>query len=548
MAGYATDRAVNATLAKLTGGVSPAGLAVAWTDWASHLALSPERQSDLVKSALGGALAEALTPATEDPRFAHPFWDLPPYAVYKTGFLAAQNWWETALAPLSGFDPKHQRALAFYARQALDMWCPSNFALLNPAVAAKAMETKGQSVARGAQNWLDDLASTLAQRPRPTPGFIVGKTLATTPGAVVYKNRLVELIRYTPAQTTRHAPPLFIVPAWIMKFYVLDLSQHNSLVRYLVDQGFEVFMLSWKNPDGGDADLDLNDYLDLGIREPLAWLAQQHGIKTVHGVGYCLGGTLLSIAAAAYAGAAAPSPFQTLTLLASQTDFTEPGELGTLMTEAQVGFLEDLMEEQGHLKAGQMAAAFQMLRPADLIWSRVIRHYLLGERTKLNDLMAWNADATRMPARMHATYLRRLFLENALANRSYKVDGRSVSLSDIRAPIYCLATQADHVSPWRSVFKLLALSDTDVRFVLTNGGHNGGILSEPGHKGRHFRILDKKEGTRFVGPDAWFETAQEETGSWWGDWSRWLKARSDTATAHHTWDALADAPGSYVFG
>ena len=333
-----------------------------------------------------------------------------------------------------------------------------------------------------------------------------------------------------------------------MKYYVLDLSETNSLVRYLVGQGFDVFMLSWKNPDKEDADLDLNDYLDLGLRAPLEWLREVHGIERVHGVGYCLGGTLLAIAAAALAGRQDASPFTTLTLLASQTDFSEPGELGTFMTEAQVGFLEDIMEDQGYLEAGQMAAAFQMLRPADLIWSRVIRHYLLGERTQLNDLMAWNADATRMPAKMHTTYLRKLFLENALANRTYQVDGKRISLTDIRAPIYCLATEADHVSPWKSVFKLLALTDIDVRFVLTNGGHNGGVLSEPGHRGRHHRVLDKKEGTRFVGPDAWFETAKVQDGSWWPDWTGWLMKRSDEDAAPSAWSALDPAPGSYVFG
>ncbi|MEM8800938.1 MAG: alpha/beta fold hydrolase [Pseudomonadota bacterium] len=541
------DRRVNATLAKFTGGVSPAGLAVAWTDWATHVALSPERQKEIGMAACGGAVAASLADEEADKRFAHPLWSLPPYAAYKMGFLAAQYWWQTALAPMSGFDAKHQRALDFYARQALDMWCPTNFPMTNPVVAARAIETRGANLQQGWKNWLDDLSSTLTGHPRPAPGYVVGETLAVTLGDVVHRNRLVEVIRYHPKKEKRKGPPIFIVPAWIMKYYVLDLSPHNSMVRYLVDQGFDVFILSWKNPDKEDTDLDLQDYLDLGIREPLNWLREEHGIKVVHSVGYCLGGTLLSIAASAYAREEAPSPFATLTLLASQTDFTEPGELGTFMTESQVGFLEDLMEEQGYLEAGQMAAAFQMLRPADLIWSRVIRHYLLGERTEANDLMVWNADATRMPAKMHTTYLRRLFLENALARRTFKVDGRRVSLTDIRAPIYCLATEADHVSPWKSVFKLLALTDTDVRFVLTNGGHNGGVLSEPGHIGRHFRAFDKVEGTRFIGPDAWFEATDVEDGSWWLDWVAWLAERSDQDVVEAKWTALEPAPGTYVF-
>ncbi|WP_339106730.1 PHA/PHB synthase family protein [Roseovarius rhodophyticola] len=481
-----------------------------------------------------------------DPRFANPLWNLPPYCFYRNVFLAAQDWWHEAFGPLPGVDPKHQNAMDFYSRQALDMFCPANFPLTNPTVLDRAVRSCGQSIVNGWRNWLDDLATTLTGVPREHDPFKVGETIAVTPGDVVFRNRLVELLRYHPKGSKVKKPPVFIVPAWIMKYYILDLSPQNSLVSYLVDQGFEVFCLSWKNPGSEDAELDLNDYLELGIRAPLNWLASEHDTNAVHAVGYCLGGTLLAIAAAA-AARDGQGVFATLSLLASQTDFTEPGELGTFITEAQVAFLEDLMAEQGYLEAKQMAAAFQMLRPADLIWSRVIRHYLLGERSPINDLMAWNADATRMPARMHATYLRKLFLENALANRTYRVDGRRVSLTDIRAPMYCLATESDHVSPWTSVFKLLALTDTNVRFVLTNGGHNGGVISEPGHSGRHFRTLVKQEGTRFVGPDAWFEKETPEDGSWWPDWTTWLEGYSRQKKLSEAWSSLEKAPGTYVF-
>ena len=238
MTNASLDQSLHATLAKLTGGVSPAGLAVAWTDWAAHVALSPDRQKDMAEAALGGAFSKALQNGEGEQRFAHPLWDMPPYAFYKTGFLAAQSWWETALAPMAGFDPKHQRALDFYARQVLDMWSPSNFPATNPAVVAKAIETRGASIQQGWQNWLDDMGSTFTGHPRQTPGFKVGETVAITPGDVVFRNRLIELIRYRPTQKKRHAPPLFIVPAWIMKFYVLDLSPENSLVRYFVRPRF----------------------------------------------------------------------------------------------------------------------------------------------------------------------------------------------------------------------------------------------------------------------------------------------------------------------
>ncbi len=534
------DQTIHATIARLTGGVSPAGIMVAWTDWATHVAASPERQKDMALAAIAPSGVSA-----DDPRFKDPVWNLPPFVAYKTAFLAAQNWWDTALAPLSGVDPKHQRALQFYARQALDMFCPANFALTNPMVAKRAWDTRGESVRKGWENWITDLKTTTNRKPRQIDNFVVGQDVATSPGDVVFRNQLVELLHYKSRSSRRKGPPVFIVPAWIMKFYILDLSPENSLIGYLTRNGFDVFTLSWKNPGREDADLDLNDYLELGIREPLQFLKSQ-GLEHMHAAGYCLGGTLLAIAAASHNHDAEPE-LLSLTLLASQTDFTEPGELGTFMTEAQVAFLEDLMADQGYLEAHQMAAAFQMLRSADLIWSRVIRHYLMGERTQINDLMAWNADSTRMPARMHTTYLRRLFLENGLANRTYRVDGHRVSLTDIRAPMYCLATEADHVSPWRSVFKLLALTDTDVRFVLTNGGHNGGVLSEPGHSGRHFRILDKQEGTRFVGPDAWYESAVAKDGSWWGDWTHWLTRKSRKVSPMRELASLAKAPGSYVF-
>ncbi|MEL6913166.1 MAG: alpha/beta fold hydrolase [Pseudomonadota bacterium] len=539
--GQSADQSFHSLLAKLSGGVSPAGLMVAWTDWATHVALSPERQLEMWSSAM-------LLPVSkhrEDRRFADALWDDPPFSFYKSAFLATQAWWQVALAPLPGVDPKHQRAVDFYARQALDMASPSNYAATNPLVAQRAFQSGGESLVDGFDNWLTDVSTTLRRKPRPAEGFEVGKDVAITPGQVVFRNRLVELLHYLPSNGASKGPPIFVVPAWIMKFYILDLSPSNSVVKYLVDQGFEVFMLSWKNPDASDVDLDLDDYLQLGIRDALTFLAA-HGHNRVHAVGYCLGGTLLAIAAAAQPQGDAS--FASTTLLASQTDFTEPGELGIFMTEAQVAFLEDVMNERGYLEAKEMAAAFQMLRSADLIWSRVIRHYLLGERTPINDLMAWNADATRMPARMHTTYLRKLFLENGLANRSYRVDARRVSLTDIRCPVYCLATETDHVSPWRSVFKLLALTDTDVRFVLTNGGHNGGVLSEPGHRRRHFRVLAKEEGTRFVGPDAWFDRTMPTDGSWWTDWSQWLAERSAPRSAFDPLPSLGPAPGTYVLG
>jgi polyhydroxyalkanoate synthase len=274
----------------------------------------------------------------------------------------------------------------------------------------------------------------------------------------------------------------------------------------------------------------------------------------VHEVGYCLGGTLLSIAAAAMARDG-DDRVATLTLLATQTDFTEAGELQLFAGESQVAFLEDAMWDQGFLDTRQMAGAFQLLRSTDLIWSRYVREYLLGRRRPMSDLMAWNADATRMPYRMHSEYLRRLFLENALAQGRYEVDGRPVAIGDIDAPVFCVATESDHVAPWRSAYKLHLLADTEITFLLTTGGHNAGIVSEPGHPRRRFLVATTTRDDPYVAPEAWRETAEPREGSWWPEWTRWLAERSGPETAPprpgggtRRYRPKAEAPGSYVLG
>jgi polyhydroxyalkanoate synthase subunit PhaC len=420
-----------------------------------------------------------------------------------------------------------------------------------------AIDSAGAHLVQGALNWASDVARL------PTPEdiaaaqhFRVGVDIAVTPGKVVLRNRLIELIRYTPQTTLVHPEPLLIVPSWIMKFYILDLSPENSMVRYLVEQGHTVYMLSWRNPDADDHDLTMDDYLQLGVFDALHTIGELHGpSRPVHGVGYCLGGTLLAIAAAALgrrdesAGGHGLPPLTTMTLLAAQTDFAEPGELGLFIDESQIDFLDDITRGQGYLSGRQMAGSFQFLHSRDLVWTRRMREYLMGEREQRNDLMAWNADTTRMPARMHHEYLISLYMKNELAIGRYTVQGRSVSLADLRMPVFMVGTERDHVSPWRSVYKLHNLCSAEISFVLTTGGHNAGIVSEPGHAGRSYRIGMRPERGAWVDPDSWMLQAARHEGSWWPAWHTWLAHRSSRpqlARPIPKRAALCDAPGEYV--
>jgi len=373
-----------------------------------------------------------------------------------------------------------------------------------------------------------------------------GRDVAVTPGKVVMANRLIELLRYDPVTPTVHAVPLLVVPAWIMKYYILDLSPQNSLVRYLVERGHTVYMISWKNPRDEDRQLSLEDDRRLGVMAALDTVCAQTGADTVNACDYCMGGTLLAIAAAAMA----PSGDQrlaSLTLLAAQVDFTEPGELSLFIDESQVALLEAIMWQQGYLDKRQMAGAFQLLRSNDLIWSRRLRHYLLDIPDKDNDLASWNADATRMPYRMHSEYLRKLFLKNSLASARYIVDGHPVSLTDIHVPIFAVGTRTDHVAPWRSVYKIVALTDTDVTFLLTSGGHNAGVVSPPGTPARAYQVYTHGHDTPYVDPDRWLADIREQQGSWWPAWAAWLARQAGPQVAPPPPAAgLGDAPGRYV--
>ena len=447
----------------------------------------------------------------------------------------------------------HENMTTFTIRQLLDTLAPSNFILTNPQVLERTRTECGMNLLRGLTNWIADSARARSGEWLESEEFKVGETVATTSGKVVHRTHLAEIIQYTPTTDRVRPEPVVIVPAWIMKYYILDLSSRNSLVKFLLAQGFTVFMISWKNPGAEDRDIGFDAYRTAGVLPAIEAATAITGAAKVHAVGYCIGGTLLAIAAAAMARDR-DDRLASLTFFAAQTDFTEAGELMLFIDESQVTFLEDMMWEYGYLDARQMAGAFQLLRSSDLIWSRSIQEYLMGERSAPIDIMAWNADSTRMPYRMHSEYLRSLFLENRLAEGRFHVDGRPVALPDIRLPIFVVATERDHVAPWRSVFKFCLLTDAEVTFVLTNGGHNAGILSEPGHPHRHFRIATHEHGESYVDPGTWLSEYQPREGSWWPAWSAWLLARSGEPVAPPPLGdeaagltPLEDAPGRYVF-
>ncbi|WP_020186172.1 alpha/beta fold hydrolase [Methylopila sp. 73B] len=566
----AIDRMSEALSARMTGGISPAACALALFDWSIHLAGAPGKRAELLDKgarkaarfwihAFAAAGSRATPPCIEplpgDRRFDGEGWRKPPYDLLAQAFLLNQQWWHNVTHEVPGVTPHHEEMVSFSARQLLDMFSPSNNPFANPEIVAKTVETGGANFAQGVRNWLEDVNRLATGRPAAgTEDFEVGRDVAVTPGKVVYCNDLIELIQYAPQTETVGAEPVLIVPAWIMKYYILDLSPANSLVRHLVAAGRTVFCISWRNPTADDRDLALDDYRRLGVMAALEAIGAVVSGARVHAAGYCLGGTLLSIAAAAMARAG-DDRLASLTLLAAQTDFTEPGELALFIDHSQLRFLESMMWNRGYLSADQMAGAFQLLRSNDLVWSRLVHDYMMGERTPMIDLMAWNADSTRMPYRMHAEYLRRLYLDNELAAGRFLVDGRPAALQNIRAPLFAVGTERDHVAPWRSVYKVHYLIDPEVTFVLTSGGHNAGIVSEPGHPGRRYRIALKRPTDPCLGPDEWPTAAEPKDGSWWIEWFDWLDRHSTServappamGSPERGYDPLADAPGVYVF-
>jgi polyhydroxyalkanoate synthase subunit PhaC len=564
------DRVVHATVAQATGGFSPLSALTAYMDWLTHLAFSPGKQQELALKALdkgmqitsyamrvasGRECKDCIEPLPQDKRFAALEWHQWPYNVVYQAFLLNQQWWHDATKHVRGVEKGHERMVNFAARQALDFFSPSNFVATNPEVLAETWKTAGQNLFNGMQNWLQD-AMRLAtnQPPLGVEQFTPGQQVAITPGKVVFRNHLIELIQYSPATEKVHSEPILIVPAWIMKYYILDLSPENSMVKFLVESGHTVFMVSWRNPTADDREISMDDYLKDGV---LAAFDAISGIipgQRVQALGYCLGGTLLSIACS-YMARNHDERLHTLTLLASQLDFDEPGELALFIDESQLAFLDDIMSAQGFLDGKQMLGAFALLNQRDLVFSRMVHDYLMGKRRSVSDLSAWNADATRMPFHQHSHYLHSLYLNNDFAQGRYHVEGKPVVVKDVRVPIFCLGTERDTISPWRSVYKIHLLTDAEITFCLTSGGHNVGVVNPPGDSEvtRGYRLAKREPGARYIDPETWVEQAESFQGSWWPAWEAWLKKTSgglvDPPPMGNPTIAGAvfeDAPGRYV--
>ena len=445
------DRVFHAIVGQMTTGLSPGALLIAYTDWCTHLAISPNKQWQLIESAStkwGDFCKRNADSLTKDlkacfdikdrrfhQRFKHESWQNWPYCVAAQFFLEVDDWWQEAMN-IRGIEKNHQDLTSFIHLQWLNALSPENYIWSNPVVLEKIQETQGHNLIDGWKHCLEDVQRHLMGESSPgTDNFIVGKQVAITPGKIVFRNHLFELIQYAPQTESVYPDPVLIIPAWIMKYYILDLSPDNSMVDYLVKQGHTVFMMSWKNPDVSYRDYSFEDYLKSGVLKAIDVVLNITKQKKLHAAGYCVGGTMLSMAAA-YLARHEHDLLKSMTLFAAQTDFKKAGELMTFIDQNQLCYLEDIMFCQGYLRGDQMSSTFDLLRPKELIWSKAVERYLLGERQPMIDLLAWNADTTRLPYKMHSEYLRHFHLNNDLAEGDYQIDGEPVILGDIQIPVF----------------------------------------------------------------------------------------------------------------
>ncbi len=496
--------------------------------------------------------APAIAAAPDDARFADPAWsEAPAFSLLKQYYLLLTHWLEETLFETPGVEPKERRRAAFWARQWLNALAPTNFLLTNPVAVRKFWESGGQSVAAGLRLWLEDLRAGDVRMVERS-AFKVGRDLAATPGSVVYRNELIELIQYSPATAEVHAVPIVIVPPWINKYYILDLNDKKSLIRYLVGRGFTVFVISWKNPSAAQADTSFDDYLIKGLRKAVEVAREICSVPQAHAVGYCIGGTALA-ALMAWLNRACPDasqvPVAHWSLLTTLTDFSRPGAIEVFIDPQTIGTLEKMMAEQGYLDGREMGRAFRLLRSNSLIWHYFVHGYLYGESPPPFDVLYWNTDVTRMPRAMHGFYLRELYLHNKLIRKDALVlANQPIDLGQIRQPLYAIGCEEDHIAPWKATFAIAGRISAPVRYTLSSSGHILGILNPPVKPPKRWYWSGESAAQQ---PAEWLERQRKIDGSWWEDWSEWLKSRcgpmvSARAAGSAEYPVLGAAPGTYV--
>jgi len=545
----------------------PFNLTDACSSWLDMLSKNPEKimeanmnywqdamklyqQSAMAIMGLGGG-ETVINEQKGDRRFRHEAWqDQPVYNLIKQSYLLTSRWARDLVTDVDGMDKKTADKIAFFTERYLDSLSPTNFASTNPAVIEKTIESNGENLVKGLQNMLGDLDKSkgaLQITMTDTSAFTLGENVATTPGKVVFRNRMLELIQYTPTTEKVYTKPLLIIPPWINKFYVLDLQPRNSLVKWLTDQGHSVFVISWVNPDSSYRDTSFDDYVTDGLGVAIDAVEKATGQKQVNAIGYCIGGALLATALP-YFKARGDQRITSATFLTTMLDYEEPGELGVFVDQKQVDSLDAQMAGEGYLEGKSMATTFNMLRANDLIWSFYVNSYLLGNDPKPFDLLYWNSDSTRMPAKMHSWYLSNFYINNLLREPGgVEIDGEKIDLRSIDIPVCFVSTIDDHIAPWRSTYAGTKLVSGPVKFILGGSGHIAGVVNPPADKKYGYRVTDKPPAD----PDKWFETTEPNEGSWWPEWQRWIYRKAGKKIpARQPGDgklkAIEDAPGSYV--
>jgi polyhydroxyalkanoate synthase len=505
---------------------------------------------------LGGQSAPVAAPAKGDSRFKDADWSSNFLFDYvKQSYLITARHVQHAVASVEGMSPESEKKVAFFTRQYMDALSPTNFALTNPQVLRETLASGGQNLLKGLNNLLSDMEKGGISM-TDDKAFKLGRNVATTPGKVVFQTELMQLIQFLPTTREVYKTPLVIMPPWINKYYILDLRPSNSFIKWALDQGHTVFVLSWVNPDARLAQMGFEDYMKQGPLAALDAVEKATGEKRVNFIGYCLGGTLLG-ATLAYLSSKGEERVASATFFVALLDFSAPGELGVFIDEAQVENLEKKMNERGYLEGSEMASTFNLLRANDLVWSFVINNYLMGKDPFPFDLLYWNSDSTRMPARMHSFYLRNMYLKNLLGvPGGIVLEGVPIDLSKVEVPAYFISTAEDHIAPWKTTYKGSQYLGGEVRFVLGGSGHIAGIVNPPAAKKYHYWTNESNPAT----PEEWFNTATQHPGSWWEDWQAWINARNGGAaeaesSALHVparvpgdggLPVLEDGPGSYV--